>query len=84
MCSDALLWSPVPSLKPLTHTVPYQAGTGLGLQLSVSQRLGTQGCTDKPILGRVMSLENPTLLTLVVSDELQEPSQLASWLEVEA
>lgn len=77
MCSDALLWSLAPSLKPLTHRIPQQAGTAPGLQVSVSLRLSTQGWVGKPILGEVMSLGNPTLLALVVFEGLQESSQLA-------
>lgn len=71
MCSDALIWFPVLSLKPLTHTIPQQAGTAQGLQVSVSLKLGIQGWVGKPILGKVMGLGNPTLQTLVVFEGLQ-------------
>jgi len=78
MCSNALLWSLAPSLKPLTRIIPQQAGTAPGLQVSVSLRLGTQRWVGKPMLGEVMSLA--TLLALVVFEGLQESSQLACWL----
>ena len=71
MCSDALIWFPVLSLKPLTHTIPQQAGTAQGLQVSVSLKLGIQGWVGKPILGKVIGPGIPILLILLDSEGLQ-------------